>query len=240
MARRQQTKGVCTICEGTFGKQAMTRHLAKCLAGQEQGAGVAQGKHRKTKLFHLVVQGKYASEYWLHLEVPATATLQDLDNYLRNIWLECCGHLSAFTIGASRYDVQPDDDFGFGFEDEDVEGMDVPLGDILRPGMTFTHEYDFGSTTELTLKVVSEREGKSPGQHTIRLLARNEPPLIPCGACGAPAKLIDPENSWEPSGWLCKKCARKKRVSEEMCLPVVNSPRTGVCGYTGDGGDEEE
>ena len=37
----------------------------------------------------------------------------------------------------------------------------------------------------------------------------------------------------DPSGWLCRACARKRRVSEEESLPVVNSPRTGVCGYTG-------
>jgi len=28
-----------------------------------------------------------------------SATLAKLDDYLRAIWLECCGHLSKFTIG---------------------------------------------------------------------------------------------------------------------------------------------
>jgi len=28
-----------------------------------------------------------------------SATLTKLDDYLRAIWLECCGHLSKFTIG---------------------------------------------------------------------------------------------------------------------------------------------
>ena len=53
--------------------------------------------------------------------------------------------------------------------------MDVPVGEVLRPGMKFTHDYDFGSTTHLALRVVGECEGKAPVQR-VRLLARNEPP----------------------------------------------------------------
>jgi len=34
--------------------------------------------------------------------------------------------------------------------------MNVPLGKVLTAGMKFVHEYDFGSTTELVLRVVSE------------------------------------------------------------------------------------
>ncbi len=225
MARRQQTKGVCTICEGTFGKQAMSRHLAKCLAGQEQGAGVAQGKHRKTKLFHLVVQGKYASEYWLHLEVPATATLQDLDTYLRSIWLECCGHLSAFTIGDWRYNSSPENEWG-------ESGMSTPLSRVLGVGTAFHYEYDFGSTTELNLKVLGLRTHAGKG---VKLLARNEAPRTVCDACGtALATQICTEcASCGDGGWLCADCGTAHECGEEMFLPVANSPRAGVCAYSG-------
>jgi len=37
--------------------------------------------------------------------MPARATLTDLDGFLRDIWLECCGHLSAFDIGTVRYEL---------------------------------------------------------------------------------------------------------------------------------------
>lgn len=45
------------------------------------------------------------ARYWLYLEMPARATLTDLDGFLRDIWLECCGHLSAFDIGTVRYEL---------------------------------------------------------------------------------------------------------------------------------------
>jgi hypothetical protein len=229
---KTQSEGTCQLCHGKFKKAAMSRHLAKCLADHAADkAAVSKKKPKTGKLFQLIVEGRGMPAYWLHLEVPATATLVDLDESLRDIWLECCGHMSVFKIGNVRYSVQPDElAGGWGMEDEE-EDMSVPVGKILCLGLTFTHEYDFGSTTELTLKVVSEREGKLANKHAIRLLARNDPPVIPCGKCGQPAEWIDTENAWEKSGWLCGKCAPKDR---EMFLPVVNSPRTGVCGYTGD------
>ena len=41
-----------------------------------------------------------------------SATLEELDHYLRTIWLECCGHLSQFTIGGMLYD-RPGADSGY-------------------------------------------------------------------------------------------------------------------------------
>ena len=38
--------------------------------------------------------------------------------------------------------------------------MQVRLDQVLHPGQTCAYEYDFGSTTELTLKVISEREAR--------------------------------------------------------------------------------
>ena len=55
------------------------------------------------KIFHLQVVGMYSPMYWLHIEIPATATLEDLDRFLRAIWLECCGHLSSFEIAGETF-----------------------------------------------------------------------------------------------------------------------------------------
>jgi len=49
-------------------------------------------------LYHLQVQDDWGGDFWLHLEMPGKATLEDLDYYLRAIWLECCGHLSQFSL----------------------------------------------------------------------------------------------------------------------------------------------
>jgi len=64
-----------------------------------------------------VVEGSYLPYYWMHLELPANATLEDLDSFLRDIWLECCGHLSAFRIEGKEYLSEP--------SEFDEEGMDV-------------------------------------------------------------------------------------------------------------------
>jgi len=47
----------------------------------------------------LRVQDAYLKDFWLDLEMRGSATLTKLDEYLRAIWLECCGHLGEFTIG---------------------------------------------------------------------------------------------------------------------------------------------
>lgn len=209
----------------------MARHLTECLKKHSAEAPAGK-KGRKTRLLHLLAQAKYGAAYWLHLEASGTATLDDLDGFLRAIWLECCGHLSAFKIDGRQYTAGGDGGWEAEFGDLSI---DVPLQDVLHVGTAFSYEYDFGSTTELVLKVLSEREGPADRKRPVRLLARNEPPAIPCGKCGEkPAELINREKSWDDSGWLCKACAKKDGVYGDESLPVVNSPRTGVCGYVGE------
>jgi hypothetical protein len=235
---RQQSKGTCYLCKGTFPKASMTRHLTKCLTVHDPAEKASEGNAKQGRLFRLVVEGKYQPYYWLHLEIPATATLADLDAFLRHIWLECCGHLSAFKIEGPKRRQRPSlaeliaDDW----RDPDEVDMDQPVGDLFKKDLKLSYEYDFGSTTHLTLKVVGEREGPIVKPHEVRVLARNDPPHIPCGRCHqAAATLIDMENSYDESGWVCARCGEEMELSEEeMTLPVVNSPRTGVCGYTGD------
>src|SRR5260370_19281758 len=65
----------------------------------------------------------------MHLELPANATLADLDDFLRDTWLECCGHLSEFTIKDVSYSSVPEDswDGGVGLfaeEGDDQPGLD--------------------------------------------------------------------------------------------------------------------
>ena len=113
MAKRQQTKGVCQLCQGVVSKAGVTRHLTKCIAAHE-GAGTAASKQppKTVRLLHLLVEGQYNTEYWLHVEMPATATLRDLDQFLRDIWLECCNHLSAFKIGGTQFSVETAEEAG--------------------------------------------------------------------------------------------------------------------------------
>ena len=120
-----------------------------------------------------------------------------------------------------------------GFEDEledEQQMMGERLGKRLHPGVTLDYEYDFGSTTQLSLRVLDEYSFSLP-QLKIRLLARNEPPDIPCAQCGKPATQVCVE--CEGGTPMCDRCTAKHECGEEMLLPILNSPRAGVCGYCG-------
>jgi hypothetical protein len=148
--------------------------------------------------------------------------LKVLDKFLRGVWLECCGHLSAFEIDGVEYHSMP----------EGEKGMHFKLSRVLNPGMEFYHTYDFGTSTELRLRVISERMGER-GKEKVRVLARNDAPDIRCG-CGKKAKWVCPVCFYEEDAWFCDDCAKEHECGEEMLLPVVNSPRCGVCGYEGE------
>lgn len=230
------SKGPCNLCGEVYSKAGMTRHLAKCRQSHALKKLQGRGSLRTTTLFHLVAEGSHAPIFWLHLEAPADATLRHLDQFLRDIWLECCGHLSAFTIENVRYELDTggiDGMWSNFFGPSSVpQSMQAALGEVLRPRLKFWHEYDFGTTTELTLKAVSEYTGQARGK-SIQILARNDPPPFVCGECGKPATLVCTNCIWSGEGWLCDDCATEHDCGEDMCLPVVNSPRVGMCGYTG-------
>ncbi len=324
---KETSKGICSFCKGEFDKGKMTQHLRYCKQRIADIAAEAEDPTKqKTRLFHLIVEGHYNPQYWMHLEVPASEPLETLDDFLRGIWLECCEHLSEFRIGDTSYSSEPEE-FYFGGaeveeeeeeEEDECEGddvvdvkelleifppeyldvlppnlrsefskswpvddivaflreelksigkgghprtpeewnefrsryfqrnileslldmvedrsLDVPLEKVLKVGQKFSHEYDFGSTTHLNLRVVSEREGVVQDEEDpVEILARNNPPVILCKVCGKPAtKVVSGYYNAEENGY-CDTCARKSR-DYEMMLPVVNSPRVGVCGYTG-------
>lgn len=257
MATRPVSYGKCFLCGQTFAKNAITRHLKKCVLAHETGKG------KPARLFHIRAEGYYAPEYWIHLEMPADAILADLDDFLRAIWLECCGHLSAFTIGGAHYEYNPWEEEteeeaedwiaaekeellrslgNLGMDRAALENfldqivlfppsytMDVPLAEVLSVGTSFTHEYDFGSTTMLRLKVMGERKGPRP-KGGVRVLARNYAPVFPCVECSEPSRWVYVFGDYET---YCDRHAQAHDDWREGFLPLVNSPRAGVCGYTG-------
>lgn len=201
----------------------MTRHLKTCAADNDLSRG------RPARLFHLRVEDAYSPLFWLDLEMKANATLDDLDDFLRRIWLECCGHLSSFTIEGVDYTVS----HGMGYEPGE-RSMRAKLADVLDAGTRFEHVYDFGTTTELKLRVSNEREGRI-GREPMRLLSRNDDPVWACEVCEKGATQVCTFCMYEKENpFYCEAHAEDHDCrEEEMLLPVVNSPRMGMCGYTG-------
>ena len=221
MPRRSENPGTCAYCGEIITKRGVAKHLDQCSKRQEAlTSAAARGRPEET-LWHLRVQDAYDKDFWLDLEMVGSASLDKLDKYLRAIWLECCGHLSKFTIG------------GWG-------GVDVgkarKANAIFEPGLVLRHLYDFGTTSETDIKVVEYRKGKTTTKHLIALLARNRMPEVVCQECSQPAQ------------WLCIECLYDEDKSGYLCdehmeehphenygepMPLVNSPRTGMCGYDG-------
>jgi len=81
------------------------------------------------------------------------------------------------------------------------------------------------------LRIVSEREWLAYPEDPIVLLAQNVAPEFKCIVCGEPANMIN-GGVWGDGDTYCKKHAKKYEY-EGWILLIVNSPRVGVCGYTG-------
>jgi len=204
----QEYLGACELCGREAPKSKMARHLAAC--APEHDIGSSPGP-----LVQLHVEADGAPQYWLHVEGRETASLQQLDSLLRRVWLECCGHLSAFRVGRAE----------------------LPKRTLFRAlqskGVAFQYEYDFGSTTGLKGKVLGYRDG-SLGRSVTRIVARNTPPKLTCSTCDAPATLVCPFCIYSGPSLFCETHAPQHPCAEEDAfMPTVNSPRMGVCGYTG-------
>src|SRR6266849_213378 len=135
IASARASKGTCYYCKSEIEKGKMTQHLKYC---KQRAAAIAtEAKaptEQKTRLFHLIVEGLWSPEYWMHLEIPASEPLVTLDSFLRGIWLECCGHLSGFKIGDTSYSLEPEDMY-YGLaevgEEEEEEGEEGELDDVV-------------------------------------------------------------------------------------------------------------
>ena len=204
---RNITPGQCQLCRKTLSHSGMTPHLRKC-ATQTAPGEPANG-------LLISVASPYPA-YWIYLETPRTTTLRQMDRFLKKLWVDDgCGHLSSFTGGNRR-----------------SCNKKITLEQAILPGEKITYCYDMGDPTHLNIRVM----GEVPAGKGMRILARNEPPRISCQKCGDPAANFcspcEQNEGWQPSV-LCAPCTDQHPCGEESLLPVVNSPRTGICGYTG-------
>ncbi len=220
MPQRKQSKGTCIYCGKETAKGGITKHLAACPQRQEAIAKAEQKKAASETLYHLRIQDAFRSEFWLDLEMRGAKTLQDLDVYLRAIWLECCGHMSQFSGSGLARQI----------------GMRRNISEVFQGGGELTHIYDFGTSSETLVKLVGMREGKPTTSRPIALMARNNLPEDQCIECGQRAthlciECLTEEDTW---GTLCDEHAQSHpHDNYGEPLPLVNSPRLGMCGYDG-------
>lgn len=233
MARAMTSEGDCNFCHQKFDAVGIGRHLESCQERKKAISSIPSPNRRfqgpTPRTFHILVKGTYLPMYWMHLGARTDSTLANLDKFLRDTWVECCGHLSQFTIRGVTYASMPNREFR-------DRSMKIGLGSALMRGTELGYEYDFGTTTELSLRVLGVWEGVFRGKKPIEILARNCNPEIRCGSCkekDATQVCSECVDEAGEGAWLCDKCSGKHECGEEMLLPVVNSPRVGMCGYTG-------
>jgi hypothetical protein len=90
-------KGTCALCPIGVDKRRSSAHHGTCAPAHDGATG------RDADLVTLRVTALGAPEYWLDVEAEAGAILSKLDAFLRRIWLECCAHLSMFSVPPFRY-----------------------------------------------------------------------------------------------------------------------------------------
>jgi len=194
-------EGNCFICNKTAGRTALKNHVLK------------EHNNGDEKCYLIRAEGAYhGSPHWLFFSIPLTAKLDDIDDFLREIWCECCGHMSSFS---TRYNELP--------LTTKIAKLDV--GDCLL------YEYDFGSTTEILLTVV-EKIKRPKQQEKVQLIARNVMPTEVCLMCNKTAEYID-AGTWGVDDFACAGCVKKCEDEDADWMPITNSPRSGVCGYDG-------
>ncbi len=220
MPRKKQSQGECFYCKATMAKSGVSKHLPVCSQRRDVIAKAERGTTASETLYHLRVQDAYDSNYWLDLEARGSARLQDLDDYLRAIWLECCGHLSQFSI------VKWGDEIA----------MKRRIQEVFAPGVMLTHIYDFGTSSETLIKLAAIREGKPTTSRPMALMARNLLPETKCMECDEQATRLCQEciSEDDASGMLCDQHAETHPHDDYgEPFPIVNSPRLGMCGYDG-------
>lgn len=241
--------GKCPFCNQEFNKATITKHLSKHITEK-----LSTSKPGKSFLLKIEANPTWGDlPYFLQIWIDGNTTMDEVDYFLRQIWLECCGHMSAFTNPAKQKKGAAIWDF-FEVEDlltkgktkeyekimEDSNG-EIPLSkkakDVLMKSLKLVYDYDFGSTTSLQLTVFAEYAVKADS--AIVLLSRNEPPEILCNDCGVkPAVKVCSVCLYNQQAYFCKDCAKKhgktcNDFKEYASMPVVNSPRMGVCAYDG-------
>lgn len=215
-----KTKGKCTKCGEVYNPEKGNVHLLKCIL-QSSPPSQSTTEGYLVRISWVEQPGLY----WMFVTIPKNASLELLDEFLRDAWLECCGHLSSFTIGNRHYmsHSEPGDR---------SQSMNIQIGQVLSPGLKFDYVYDMGSSTDLKLQVI-EAVAACP-QKKVTLLMQNDPPAFPCESCKKTADII-----CSTCGEMtCATCSENHScaVSEGdnyMLMPLVNSPRAGICGYAG-------
>ena len=250
----ENTHGQCHICGESLRAEDAGSHVQNCVMETVLGKyrmGRTDERYARSYPIMLWVRSE-EHRHWMMLIVQPTTSLRHLDQFLRNQWLECCGHMSHFEIGGVQYSAcVPGPGDAPRFDDDlaqpDEQHMVHTIEETVNAGQSFHHEFDYGDTTCLNLKhtgvlpvpyhyllefINSPKDSDRYSDDFITIVARNTGPER-CRVCGKNAHWrIYSEDAPEGEDpivappFFCDEC-----VPDQKLVRLRNSPRVGVGCY---------
>lgn len=258
-AEADNSQGQCHVCGGEIRADDAAAHVQACFMGQVRSRYRVRDmdeSYARSQPIMLWVRSQEL-RHWMMLVVQPTTSLRQLDQFLRNQWLECCGHMSHFEIGDVQYSAcvpGPGDPpmFDAALAEPNEQHMVHTVEETIASSQRFHHEFDYGDTTCLNLEHVgvipvpyqylpefinTSEASEGYSDDFITIIARNLHPER-CFVCDEVASWRYYENPYvflppEHGGpivappYFCDQCA-----PEGIAMVILqNSPRAGVGCY---------
>ena len=199
----------CKFCDKKFGIKTIEDHLSDCIPNFVND--------KSGYLIEFISKNDITKKsYQMFAIFGIKCKFSHIDIFLRNMWCECCFHLSTLDVFEEVNDEQSHKSVKFN-----------TLISKYKNANQFIYCYDMGSTTDIYFRIIKKLDGTNKNTD-IELLYHNEPFKIKCKnykICKGFAMFIYKD-------LFCNEC--KNNLDEEeqtYILKLSNSPRTGICTY---------
>jgi hypothetical protein len=192
---------ICDLCYQKFGCRKIITHIPSC---------IIEKNINKSGFLIEFISSSYITrkQYYMYVIFGTTSTFNDIDKLLRE-WLKCCDHLSII-----ENDIQPR------YLDNRVN-YESPISQY-RENIKFRYEFDMCSTTIVYFKILKKLNGYD-NNNNIDIIYKNKEYNVKC-KCNEKAKKVLQQEL------ICDKCLIEFDDDLlDLCLPIVNSPRIGIC-----------
>ena len=135
-------QGKCYYCGKELTERTIKRHMKNCSEMKKIIEDKIQNPKEVRDQFLISIKYKKNSgKYCIYMSIDANLQLEHIDKFIRDIWVECCGHSSTFYIDKQEYSSNSDGQLK----------MNIHLKDILNVNQKFEYKYDFDLTKTIDL-----------------------------------------------------------------------------------------